>query len=101
MRLRIENSGVFLQYYFMTLCFLSFLGFLAVGFVAFNKTLPMSSSQAPGLKSYFQEEEAFVNTEENHHVQDVSGDPLTYEVNREVTHENGNVVETYIYEYKK
>lgn len=95
------KSRSFIKYYFLSLCFLSFTGFLFVGFIVFNRILTSSSNQTPSISHYSKQVETSFDLTEKHQVHDISGQTLTYDVNREVTNENGKVIETYIYEYQK
>lgn len=101
MSLNLIRSSSFLHYYFMTLCFLSLMGFLVIGFVVLDRSFSLSSNSSVSIAHHSKEEETSNDLDHQRQIQDVSGETLTYDVNLQVTNENGNVVETYIYEYQK
>lgn len=96
-------NSTFLQYYFLTLCFLSFIGFLAIGLVILNHVLPipMTTDVRHSFNQKNVQAENLEVQDEGHTIQNYSGETLTYDVNLKVTKEDGKVVQTYIYQYQK
>lgn len=93
---------IFLQYYFITLCFLGFVGFLIIGSIVFNLFVPIPLTDRSSIPTRLQvgQKESVIDQEKDYSIQNYSGETLTYDVNLKVANVDGRLVQTYIFEYK-
>ena len=95
--------GDFVKYYLVSLVSLSFLCLILYGLYSLNGLVPFSLDRASDLevRHYSGQTTSSVKKDGDYKVKYISSETKSYNVGLKVTNDGDNVIQTYVFEYKK